>query len=317
MTETTQTVFDRYEVRKTKKQKAAFRAYAASVAQAEGYECHEEKGSFGAKNLVVGDPETARVIYTAHYDTCARLPFPNFITPTNIWIYLLYQLVITAFLLGGALVVAAVATLILVQTPLPEATVYSIVRGVLYIALFFLCWVILSGPANRHTANDNTSGVTTLLDLMHAMPDDLRGEVAFIFFDLEEAGMLGSAGYYGAHKKAMQQKLLINFDCVSDGATLLFAAPKRAAAYAPALQAAFPATDELDVQVKTKGVFYPSDQAAFPIGVAVAALKKTKGGLLYMNRIHTVHDTVYEEKNIAYLVEGSVRLVRDLTKAEP
>jgi hypothetical protein len=55
-------------------------------------------------------------------------------------------------------------------------------------------------------------------------------------------------------------------------------------------------------------VFYPSDQANFSRGVGAAALKKAKGGLLYMDRIHTKRDTVYMEENIVYLTEGAVRL---------
>jgi hypothetical protein len=55
-------------------------------------------------------------------------------------------------------------------------------------------------------------------------------------------------------------------------------------------------------------VFYPSDQANFRHGVGVAALKRTRRGLLYMDRIHTKGDTVYEEKNIRFLTEGAIRL---------
>ena len=34
-------------------------------------------------------------------------------------------------------------------------------------------------------------------------------------------------------------------------------------------------------------LFYPSDQANFPRDISVAALKRSKRGLLYMDRIHT------------------------------
>ena len=78
MTETTRTIFDKYQVRKSKKQKAAFIEYVENVAKSYGYGVKLEKGYFGAKNIVVGDVENAKVIYTAHYDTCARLPVPNF-----------------------------------------------------------------------------------------------------------------------------------------------------------------------------------------------------------------------------------------------
>ena len=80
----------------------------------------------------------------------------------------------------------------------------------------------------------------------------------------------------------------------------------------PLLESAFMPSMTISVEVLTKGVFYPSDQANFPLGVGVAALKKTKGGLLYMNKIHTKHDTVYEEKNIEFLKNGAIDLIERL-----
>ena len=87
--------------KKSKAQKQAFRTYLHSVAQQQGYTTTEERGALGATNLIVGSPDTAKVVYTAHYDTCAALPFPNFITPKNFLLYLLYQLLITVFLMNG------------------------------------------------------------------------------------------------------------------------------------------------------------------------------------------------------------------------
>ena len=91
MTETTKTIFEKYQIRKTKKQKTEFISFVKGKAESLGYTCEIENGSFGARNIVVGDPKKAKVVYTAHYDTCPRLPFPNFITPKNFLIYLLYQ----------------------------------------------------------------------------------------------------------------------------------------------------------------------------------------------------------------------------------
>ncbi len=313
MTETTKTVFETYEVRKTKRQKAAFRAYAREIAEREGYDCHEEKSSLGAVNLVVGNPETARVTYTAHYDTCARMPFPNFITPKNIVIYLLYQILLAVVILAVAEIGStAVEHTLRLAGVAPWNVImigYWTYMGLLIVELVLM----LAGPANPHTANDNTSGVTAVLDLMAAMPAEMRGDVAFILFDLEEAGMIGSSAYYARHKAAMKGKLLINFDCVSDGDTILFAVRKGARQHIPALQSAFPDEGKFHVEILSKGVFYPSDQMQFPAGVGVAALKKTRRGLLYMNRIHTKKDTAYDEANIAYLVEGAVRLAQTVS----
>ena len=312
MTETTRTVFEKHQIRKSRKQKTAFIDYVRTTAASLGYDSRTEKGYLGARNIVVGNPDTAKVIYTAHYDTCAVMPFPNFITPKCIWLFLLYQILV------GVLLVA-----------IPSALVAGIFFGLaacgieanalllyyLWLTLILaMCWLIMAGPANKHTANDNTSGVTTLLDTMTALPEELRGEVAFVFFDLEEMGLLGSAGFAGKHKKVTTNTLLINFDCVSDGKTVLFVLRKGATRYTEAIKTAFPSTETFTAEVVSKGAIYPSDQANFARGVGVAALKKTKGGLLYMDRIHTNRDTVYMEENIAYLTDGAVRLAGSLSE---
>lgn len=315
VTETTQTIFEKHQIRKSRKQKTAFIDYVQSVSAAEGYECKTEKGYLGARNIVVGNPDTAKVIYTAHYDTCAVMPVPNFITPKCIWIYLLYQILITVvFLAAPTLIVAGVYGLGILLGAEAGWLAGEVVFFSWYFLLLLEMYLLMAGPANRHTANDNTSGVTTLLDTMAALPSELRGEVAFIFFDLEEMGLFGSSGFASKHKKVTQNTLLINFDCVSDGKNILFVLRKGAARYTEAIQAAFPSTETFAVDVVSKGVFYPSDQANFSRGVGVAALKKTKGGLLYMDRIHTKRDTVYMEENIAYLTEGAVRLAGSLTE---
>ena len=169
------------------------------------------------------------------------------------------------------------------------------------------------GPANKHTANDNTSGVTTLIDIMNTVPTKNREDIAFVFFDLEEAGLFGSMAFNIKHKKAMKNKLLINFDCVSDGNNILFAVRKKAKKYIPAIKDAFTENEVFNIEIASKGVFYPSDQMNFPCGVGVAALKRSKFfNLLYMNRIHTKKDTIYCEENIKFLVDGSLRLINNL-----
>ncbi len=316
MTQISQEILENYQIRKTKKQKAAFRAYAMDVCARLGYTATVEKGAFGVRNLVVGDVDSAKVVYTAHYDTCAWLPFPNFITPKRVDIYMLYQLLLLVvlfvplFVLGFLLgvVIGALGTLLDSQAVLDIGVA---VAPLLLYAVFL--WVLVGGPANKHTANDNTSGVTVLFAIMAALPADQRDKVAFVFFDLEEAGMFGSSAFASKHKKAMKEMPLVNFDCVSDGENMIFALRKKARHLQPVLQTAFASTDEVTATVYTKGIFYPSDQMNFKQGVGVAALKKAKkSGVLYMDRIHTHKDTVYREENIAFLAQGAVKLVDSL-----
>ena len=78
--------------------------------------------------------------------------------------------------------------------------------------------------------------------------------------------------------------------------------------FTPYLEQAFVPNEQFSVEFASKGVIYPSDQSRFPCGVGVPALKK-KGKLLYMSRIHTNRDTVYQEENIEYLKNGAIKLL--------
>ncbi len=314
MTETTKTVFEKYQVRKTKAQKTAFIEYVKEIAGNNSYPCRVEVGK-GSKprNIVIGDPDSAKVVFTAHYDTCPRLPFPNFITPKNIFVYILYQLLLTCGILLLAGVVGFISGIAMGLLKI-DIVIASMLGGwLVYIFVFVILFLMMFGPANPHTANDNTSGVTVILDTMQALPEELRSKAAFVFFDMEEVGLVGSSAFYSAHKAAMKDKLLINFDCVSDGEHILFATKKKALCYEELLSSSFVSNEKYTVDIASKGVIYPSDQAKFPLGIGVAALKKSKKlGILYMDKIHTKKDTVYNEENIEFLVNGAVKLSRDI-----
>ena len=81
-----------HPVRKKKIQKEQFRQEVQDYLQTLGYSANVESGSFGSKNLVIGDPDRAKYLVTAHYDTCARMFVPNLITPCNALLFILYQI---------------------------------------------------------------------------------------------------------------------------------------------------------------------------------------------------------------------------------
>ncbi len=309
MTETTREIFEKHEIRKNKQQRKSFREWLISYARSKEYSAREESVSKNTANVIVGNPETADVIYTAHYDTCAVMPLPNFITPKSIPIYIIYQLILTAVLFIVPITVMFILAPIVLRATGSDAIYFTMLIGG-YALLIGILMIMRYGPANKHTANDNTSGVTLLIDLMTDMPEELRHKVAYIFFDAEELGTVGSKIYKKKHTKIAKTKPVVNFDCVSDGKNILFTAKKSAKSLAPKLEEAFKSSDVYSVEVATKGVFYPSDQRNFTFGVGVAALKKTRHGLLYMNKIHTPRDTVYDEENIEFLKNGAIELVR-------
>lgn len=285
-----------YPVRKTKKQKQAFRDAVEAYASSAGYPCRVERGSFGCRNLILGDPESARYLVTAHYDTCARLPFPNFITPCNFLPFLGYQLLVVVLLLFTAFAVGVLAGF--------AASSVDIGSAVGYLSIWVLLGLMFAGPANPSNANDNTSGVVTLLEIARTLPENQRHKVCFVLFDLEEAGLLGSASYRKAHRKATDSQLVLNLDCVGDGDHIRLFPTRRLKKDRKKLTSLYLACGyfgKKDVLVQEKGFsVYPSDQANFPWGVGICALRKGKAGL-YLSRIHTRRDTVLEETNVNIL----------------
>ena len=195
-------ILQNWQVRKTKAQKLAF----IEMMQSRLPGLRVEEGGFPrCRNLVLGDPETAKVVFTAHYDTCARLPFPNFITPKNFLLYLGYNLLI----LLPFFALMALLTRLLV----PALDVLGFQLS-LWIPCLLMIYLFILGPANPHTVNDNTSGVLTLVEIIRSLSEEERSQLCFVFFDHEESGLFGSASFKSKHKKQMKDKLLVNFDCV-------------------------------------------------------------------------------------------------------
>ena len=142
-------VLEFHEVRKTKQQKTEFLLAAMSYAQSQRYSSKIEEGSFGCRNLVIGDPRRAKILLTAHYDTPARMWLPNFITPRCLPLYILYQLLLIAIPVGLGILAGNFVFFLTNMLPLSKILGYLVGMG-LYLSLIL-------GPANRHNANDNTS----------------------------------------------------------------------------------------------------------------------------------------------------------------
>lgn len=301
-----QELLETYQTRKTKEQKTSFIDYASAYAKERGYSVKVEGDKDKVRNIVIGDVSRAKVVYTAHYDTPPVMPLPNFITPKCIPIYILYQLALVAVLLAVPMGAA-----LLLRHLVPSLNAGS-VPLLVFLALYYAeLLLMLFGPANKHNANDNTSGVATVLGLA----DRLAGQgapVAFILFDCEERGLLGSKLYNKQHKAQMKDKLVVNFDCVSDGDYMMFVGRKDGKAKMPLISEAFPSADGITCLYETKWVVYPSDQNSFPTSIGVASMNKTRAGLLYTNKIHTPRDTVFNGGNLDFLIDGGARLAEAL-----
>jgi len=294
-----------WQVRKTYAQKTAFiewvRAYAAE--QGVIVTIEENGTAIRSRNIILGDVDAARTIIAAHYDTCARMLLPNFSTPGCLPLFIMEQTLLTLMIVLGGWLCGWGARAILTAWIHPFAAgLFAWIAGFAGAALVLA--LMLAGPANPNTANDNTSGVLLVLAAMQRMKE--KPGVAYVLFDNEEKGLFGSQAFIKAHPQAAQ-RFLLNFDCVGDGDTLLYTGMK-AGMRMPQAKRLLRAMEEIAPEYGMKTVsgdfpkwIYPSDQMLFPRGTAVAALKGKK--VLYMDRIHTSRDTVLEERNLSCLLQ--------------
>lgn len=297
-----------FPVRKSKKQKEQFRQEVQDYLQTLGYSSHVESGSFGCRNVVIGDSENAKYLVTAHYDTCARMLIPNLITPCNFWLFLGYQLLVCLLLIVPSLAVGALAGYLF----------HEFFVG--YFVFMVLLWgdiiLMLVGPANSSNVNDNTSGVVSVLEIAKSLPEKYRKDVCFVLFDLEEAGLIGSASYQKAHKKATRSQLILNLDCVGDGDEILLfptSKLKKDTQKIASLDKITGRYGKKSIVVRKNGFsIYPSDQANFPYGVGICALNRSRVGL-YLSKIHTPKDTVLDETNINILRAAIITLISGST----
>ena len=285
-----------FPVRRNKKQKTAFREDVRSYAEALGYSVATETGSFGAQNIVIGDPKTAKYLVTAHYDTPGTLGIPNFITPFNAVAY---------YTRGILMIVIMIAISVLGGVGIGLLTGRSEIAGISCAAIY---WILLLlqrfGPANRSNANDNTSGVVTLLEIARSTSEIHRNHVCFVLFDLEEYGLIGSASYRKAHKAETEKQIIVNLDCVGDGDQIVLIPTKKLRKDRRKLNPVYTCCGQFGkkfVTIRDKGfAVYPSDQKNFPYGIAITALNQGKLGL-YLSRIHTKRDTVLDPTNVNIL----------------
>ncbi len=297
-----------YPARKDMQEKIKFRDYILETLKKKGIEVKIERTKDGKNdNIVIGDPTTAKAVFTAHYDTPARSIFPNIMIPKNRVLFYAYQFVPIIFLL----VISFAFAYIIGEIVFNDFRAYIISFLVVYYGLFF---GIMRAFKNKHNYNDNTSGVATVLSIIGELSKDELDNVAFILFDNEEKGKKGSKAYFKDHKEEMTDKFLINFDCVGNGNNFIFIAQKGAVGSIEylALEESFEKSGTYNIEFLTnKEADSNSDHKSFPKGIACVACKKAKSGLLYTPYIHTSKDVVAENGNIDFLTKNTCIFIRN------
>lgn len=298
-------LISRFPIRRSEKQKQDFRNYAIEVATQNGHDAKVETIKKN-NNVVIGDVESAEVVFTAHYDTPARSLYPNLMLPRSPFIFYVYNFffpfVMALVSLGIAFGLDALFTL---------GTEWTIF---IYLIIYFAMFIFVTRVfTNKHNANDNTSGVATVLSLVEQNVKSDR--VAYVLFDNEEKGLLGSEAFSKLHKEVKKNVLVFNLDCVGYGNQFLFLAKNDAENHKlfENLPKMVQKSENFDVHFfPAKGSVANSDHKNFDCGVAVVACKKHKILRFYTPRIHTKFDTIASFDNIKFLCEKLSNYIKTL-----
>lgn len=299
-------ITQRFPVRRTPEQKDAFRQWIQEECGHMGYSARVEEAE-KHRNVVIGDPEAARAVFTAHYDTPAAFFLPNFMTPRNRLFFWGKQVgMILLFVLFGAVVGVPVWLL------LGSGSAGLLAGYVVYMLLVFSMRI---SPANKNNVNDNTSGVAALMELMARIPAEDRAKAAFILFDNEEKGLQGSKVYAKAHPAVKDSGFVVNLDCVGDGEHVLLISNEKArsAQAYTALTQGLEAADGRELHIfPMESSVGNSDHKSFKTSSVVYACSMMKGVGYYCDKIHTKKDTVCEQVNLDFLAEGLAGFVARL-----
>ncbi len=286
-------IHEHFPIRRKPEQKSQFQQYAISEAEKLGKEAKVEINN-KHQNIVFGDVENAKVVFTAHYDTPCSSLVPNLMLPRNPFVCYLYHF-------GYPVALAMLALLVsrLLQTALTlDDKLWAVLYIVLYLGAF---WLATRTFTNKHNKNDNTSGVAAVMSIMAKCK---RDDVAYILFDNEEKGLLGSKAYSKAHKDMMEAKLVFNLDCIGVGEHFITIAnpdAEKTAEY-ELFKSAVMGDDSYQVlHCPKKGSMANSDHKNFKCGVGVVSCKKNKAVGYYTSKIHTNNDTEAYTENIEFI----------------
>jgi hypothetical protein len=298
-----------HPMRVGKKRKARFQEDVLAYFERLGYSAHVSNDWTVVKNanIVAGDMARAKYVFTAHYDTPMRMFLPaNVLFPRHVLLTSLWQTAWVLAVMAASWALFSLIARLFGLTGILNADVSMLLAWTVMALVFF------SVP-NKYNANDNTSGVCGVLETAARLPEEIRQDAAFILFDHEEMGLLGSAAYFLKHTEDVKPKLVINLDCIGVGDDIIFVVDRKFAkkqGVMPALAGCAAQAEGKTLQVTNgKGWFFPSDQMNFVKTIVVAAFKR-RGKLLYIDAIHSIRDTDMDMKNIDVISDTLVNITK-------
>ena len=296
-----------FPVRRKASEKEKFRLWLMGTLRELGYDPKLQRRESAlrlggdAVNVVVGDPQKAKLIVVAHYDTGVRALLPPLYLPTRPVTAFLYLALTPVLALLGSFVVSMLVgfALHMPQLPLP-LFLLLMVASLLYLRF---------GPSETRNLNDNTSGVAALLETAAALTPGCRDKAAFAFLDGGFGGLSGAKGFRAKYPSA-KEKTVINLNCVAEGGELLILPNKYSRWDGEALDAildSFENGEHTTTFLKTDGlIYYPSDNRAFRHSFAVCACETLRG---FGRLIRPLRAKTIDPEKLELLKKGLCKLI--------
>ena len=309
-------VLANYPIRKSSKQKNAFISAVVAFAESAHYSVQVETGPadrketilpnspFASKNIVLGDPQKAKFLITAHYDTGNVSPMSALILPYNILLQMLYVfiLLMIVFTLSVGFGLAVSFLLGAASLAIPIC-LFSLAFA------FLLCFAV---PLRRPSDNYGSSGVVALLEIAASVPTNLRSRVCFVLLDKSSGGFIGAECYRKRHKHSDNQ-IVIQLDCLGEGDELILFTTK----HFRQDQEQILSLSKICGQWGKKSIIlpqkcftvYPSDYGCFPNGVCIAAFHRNKIVGPYVCHFHEKTNRELDETNLNIVRAALITLI--------
>ena len=300
-----QALLERFSVRKSETEKAAFRDALMEEMESMGYEPRiEESGILKAKNLVVGDPDKAVIVFCARYDTPARRFVPSVLFPANPVLDFLMQILNMILLLVPSLVLYVLLWQILGHTAV-------LLFFLVYLALLMLDAVGFPNRSNRN----QSSGLQVLLRMLESWNGQVPEKAAVVLLDRGEVFHLGARGFAKAHPEVQFTKLVLDVSSVGLGNHLLLS-PRKGAAKCTGYRTLMRYLEHVEGcdfrALHAPGLLGVGDDRPFFCGMQLMACEKGPLGL-WIRHLHTPKDTEADEQQIHAIARALCALAHCLS----
>lgn len=296
------------------KQKERFLNVIANEFNQLGYDVRilkgDEKSKTAPSDLVVGDLANASTIYTAYYDTPAKLFWGNVdYYPLNGTRSMKTSLWPTYLPIFGSLLLFAVLFIVLFNNQTWGGKYHAVLLFVVVIIGLFVSSAISRGVANATNLTRNTSGVLTVLEVARKLPEDKRKKVAFLLYDKGTSDHSGMKMISLALSNKVQNHQFIFVDCVATGTHLGIGYKDSNEREARALASAYKGTREtMLIHLDEKKAVYTG--AYFVPKAVVVSSGKWVDGDLAVSHTASKKDVDWDEEEMNEISDMLVSFVK-------